>query len=603
MKRDRLNALRRSIACRISLLLLITVLTPTVIVQMHLAARYEENMEQYVQSYMVNAFEGTFNGVERCFDEIKAQANYLFSAPALVAARKHPFQGYDRILMEDHRQITLAFASCSRIFPDAQTDYTYLLEDGRIFGTWGTLPFPAQPGWLKDIQAGLPSIGGYTWFSFHDQEDQNGMRPLGPSLAVAKRLSQTPFACVMVSVSQAQFSEQFAPSEERAEHMALMLFNENGERMFASQEEMSPRLSDLVRQALKDSQRETRVFRDGSRYVMTRRLAANRWVLVHSLDDASYRLYGGELGGGWLMALMIAFFVCLTAVMLTVVFRTTNGVKRLDAAVRHFSNDQKPRLLPVNGVDEVATLTYHFNLMQERIQQLMSQAQEDEKEKVRLYYEAQIAEISPHFLYNTLNSIKWTAIFSKAQNVADLISDLGALLEKHTSRYGEILTMEETLDTLDHYMNLQYARFGERVRLEKHIPPEALPLMVPKFCIQPLVENSLLHGFEQQQRKGTVRVSIELMKGYMLLLVQDDGVGMTLDRMLEVERELSDASVRVKRRSIGLQNVHRRIRYLYGSAYGLAFCSMEGVGTTMRLRLPMVSRPEEEDEDVPGSHY
>ena len=601
MRWKRILKFRRSIACKISLLLLVTVLIPTIIVQMQLTARYEKNMEQYVQSYIVNAFEETFNSVERCFDEMKAQANVLFSASALKDTRQHAFNGYDRTLIEDHGKISLAFSELSRIFPGACTNYTYLLEDGRIFGTWGTLAFPADTQWLENLQKVVPSTAGYTWFDLNDSENENGMRPLGPAIAVAKQLCPSPFAAVIISLSHDAFRDLFIPLEDRAENMSLMLYDLNNQIMFQSNNGASQRMDELIGRAVSQSRSTTQVFRDGTRYVITRRLSANRWILVRTLDDPAWLLEG--IGGGWPTLLMVGFFVCLTAIMLTVVFRTTNGIKRLDAAVRHFSKEQTPALLQVNGTDEVATLTRHFNSMQQHIQQLMRQALEDEKEKSRLHYEAQSAEISPHFLYNTLNSIKWTAIFSGAGNVADLIGDLGVLLEKHTSRYGESMTIEETMDTLDHYMNLQYARFGARVRLEKDIPPEANHMLIPKFSIQPLVENALLHGFEQQQRKGTVKVSVQLKQSYMLLLVEDDGRGISPQRLLEVENELADRGDPVKRRSIGLQNVHRRVRYLYGPEYGLKICSQEGVGTTMCLRLPIISQPVKEGEDVPGSHH
>ena len=111
--------------------------------------------------YIVNAFEETFNSVERCFDEMKAQANFLFSASALKDTRQHAFNGYDRTLIEDHGKISLAFSELSRIFPGACTNYTYLLEDGRIFGTWGTLAFPADTQWLENLQKVVPSTAQY----------------------------------------------------------------------------------------------------------------------------------------------------------------------------------------------------------------------------------------------------------------------------------------------------------------------------------------------------------------------------------------------------------------------------------------------------------
>ena len=281
--------------------------------------------------------------------------------------------------------------------------------------------------------------------------------------------------------------------------------------------------------------------------------------------------------------------------MFAVIMRTTNGIKRLDSAMERFAHTQSLQVLPVKGNDEIAMLTTRFNEMQVHINDLLLTKQMAEKEKMRLHYEAQLAEINPHFLYNTLNSIKWTAIFSGSQNVADLIGSLGVLLEQQTSKNGEMQTLQETINILEHYMNLQYARFGERVHLQLDIPPEALSITIPKFCIQPLVENALLHGYEQQQKKGTIWISAVLQGDDILLFVKDDGAGMQASRILEVIDDMTNETLGIKKRSVGIKNIHKRIEYLYGMRYGIVFSTQLGVGTTFRIRLPQKWNIAKED--------
>lgn len=592
----RIRKWQGSIAVRISVLLIVVVLLPTALIQMYLTRRYEETMDSYVNTYLLNAFESTYSNYEKCFEDMRAQANYLLMSPALKGSIAHAYTGViDRDIVEDNGAIDLAFNSCKNIYAREATDYTFLIDDGRIFATWGTLRFPASTEWIERTMSSAKTRSGNTWFFLDGREEEGDLSALGAAFAVAKRVSASPFSAIVVSMPAAQMASLCAGVPDLGGNsMVLMLDAEN--ETILSVGEPDEALLDQVRAAAAGAQSgAARIVHRGTAYAIFRSFSANQWKLVQVFDDTAGSFGGGLLRNHLLSVVIALCLVALGSIMILVVFHMTNDIRALDGAVREFSADHRPHLLPERGNDEVAVLTRHFNAMQNNMISLLAQVQKDEKEKMRLHYEAQLSEMNPHFLYNTLNSIRWVAMFSNAQNVADLLESLGVLLKVHTSKVDELIPLEETVQILDHYMNLQYARFGEMIHLNKAIPQEALRCMVPKFCAQPLVENALIHAFEHQRRKGTVTVTARMEEERLLLTVKDDGAGMTAEQLEHLKRRLANPAAENETKSIGLRNIVWRIYYLFGKDYGMDIESEKDVGTTVILRLPIVLQEGEEE--------
>ena len=211
-------------------------------------------------------------------------------------------------------------------------------------------------------------------------------------------------------------------------------------------------------------------------------------------------------------------------------------------------------------------------------------SREKASEDLRLAeFRALQAQINPHFLYNTLSSIKWMAVFQGARGIESMVNSLGIILEASYSRVDEFVRLKEELEILGHYFTIQKIRYQDKISLETSCGDQGLlQCYVPRFILQPIVENAIFHGIAPKEEPGEIRLTIDRDSRGIVISVWDNGVGMDrdiLDRILK-ENEVG------KRGRIGVSNVHSRITLIYGAEYGVEIESRRKHFTAVRLHIP-----------------
>jgi two-component system LytT family sensor kinase len=189
------------------------------------------------------------------------------------------------------------------------------------------------------------------------------------------------------------------------------------------------------------------------------------------------------------------------------------------------------------------------------------------------------AQISPHFVYNSLNAIA-SFVRTDPERARDLLLEFADFTRYSFRRHGEFTTLAEELRSIDRYLLLERARFGDRLQVTLQVAPEVLPVSVPFLCVQPLVENAVRHGLEGRLGVGHVTIVAEDAGSEALISVEDDGAGIDPD---VVRRALSGSP---DGDSVGLGNVDERLRQVYGDDYGLVVETAEGAGTKVSMRVP-----------------
>jgi two-component system LytT family sensor kinase len=188
------------------------------------------------------------------------------------------------------------------------------------------------------------------------------------------------------------------------------------------------------------------------------------------------------------------------------------------------------------------------------------------------------AEISPHFVYNALTTIA-SFVRSDPDRARDLLLDFALYIRHNLARRGEYTTLAGEFRAVEAYLALARAVLGERLRVQVRIAPEVLPVAIPFLALQPLVENAVQHGVEGTEGGGSVQVSGEAQGEDCVIAVEDDGPGMTPDRARDVLAGRGGGS-------LGLVNVDRRLRAVFGAGYGLVIETAPGAGTRVVVRVP-----------------
>lgn len=252
---------------------------------------------------------------------------------------------------------------------------------------------------------------------------------------------------------------------------------------------------------------------------------------------------------------------------------------------------------------EIGQLGDAFNAMVDKINELLRLVYAEQKQKREAEMKILREQIKPHFLYNTLDSIQWMAKRYQAKDIVETVRALSNFFRICLSSGKEYITLREEMSLVRSYLDVQKFRYEDLFEYEPFCPEELLDCEVPRLIIQPLVENALYHGIkESDQERGNIRIRIEKEEpDILLVLVMDDGAGMSpkecgrLNKILRMEERPEEI------RAFGVRNVHDRIRFSYGEAYGLFYRPGTGGGTIAEIRLPLKGRRDgntEEKDDV-----
>jgi len=243
----------------------------------------------------------------------------------------------------------------------------------------------------------------------------------------------------------------------------------------------------------------------------------------------------------------------------------------------------------VRGEDEIAVLGRIYNNMIDRLQEMIARLREEQRRREEARFQALQAQINPHFLYNTLNSIKWMAMLSGAEHVSRMITKLGMLLQYAMKVEREVVTLEEELAHLEAYLDLQRIRFHDNVDVRVNVPEAFRSNVMIKFTLQPIVENAILHGKRMPLR---IDIGAEAAGDALEITVWNDGEAIPGDKIRELREQLSQNHARYS--GIGIFNVHERIRMHFGPGYGIRMDSRPEEGTFVTIRLPRRTPAEHE---------
>ena len=313
---------------------------------------------------------------------------------------------------------------------------------------------------------------------------------------------------------------------------------------------------------------------------------------------------------GYLM-LIIALFCALLILAGYVLLRNVVlPLRTFHAHMHSIHQGQRREMrkpLTLTGCRELHELGNEFNGMLEEILRLEEQL----VQTIRNLYEADIerqkaeiahlrSQINPHFLYNTLESIKGLACEHNAPEIADAASAMGKIF-RYSIKGASTVPLSQEMEIAQAYIQIQKMRFGSRLEAFFSIPEACRKLQVPKMLLQPLTENAVVHGLENRLEGGTVYISARQEGETLLISVMDDGKGIVPEQLAEVQRILTSPDPATQK--LGLANIHQRIRLSCGSEYGLSIESSPGKGTKITVRLPVqLEHPGEEEAYVQGSH-
>ena len=375
---------------------------------------------------------------------------------------------------------------------------------------------------------------------------------------------------IMNNVTEAALNYKYLDGLEGNEEQRIALIDRDGEIVTGTMSEESEN-SEMIRE-------NYRTEFSGYKFVVE----MERSEVLSDLNSIRFFL---------VLILLMAFAVAaICAVLITrVIYRP---LKELTRTMEEVSEGELEQRVEVTTTDEIGTLSKEFNQMLDRIEGLIEQLVQEEMLKKNAELEALQYQITPHFMYNTLNSIKYAALLKGENEIGGLIEDFTELLQASISKKGTFVTVSEEIHFVQNYMNLQNMRYEEKIRIDYRVSKEAAECFMPRLMMQPLVENAILHGLDLKNGNNRIVIGSEVREDILYLWVQDNGRGLSEE---QIENILKSGGKKTRGLSgIGVANVRERLELYYGAAGGISYQSGEN-GTRACIYLPAYKEREKYD--------
>lgn len=293
--------------------------------------------------------------------------------------------------------------------------------------------------------------------------------------------------------------------------------------------------------------------------------------------------------------ILILFIIELPVMLLVFYFRISLPMRNILTVMKNAEQGNLEVRVQMNNRTEFGLISIGFNTMLDKLTHFINKTYVTEKKQREAELDALKSQIDPHYLYNTLEAIRMSAIISESPEVADMISSLSMQLRYTVGRGKDIVRICDEMDNIKNYFSLLKIRYRDRVNLVIDIDEQIAQFCTLRLTLQPLVENAVIHGILKKDEGGTIWIHIEKFVDYFKIIVSDDGVGLGEEELGIIEHILLDDSTYAagldkgkKNNRIGLKNVHDRIKTYFGDSYGISIKERPNTGVSVEMKLPFL---------------
>ncbi|MGO4546059.1 sensor histidine kinase [Paenibacillus sp. 2TAB23] len=439
-----------------------------------------------------------------------------------------------------------------------------------------------------------------TWYLTMPKQGKYGK----PLLSYVKRFSglydQKLRGIIATDLSEDYLKRYFSPSDQLKDQK-LLLINEHGVVHYDStanewtgKEFPSAALISYIKSGDEGS---TSIAVEGQTYLATYLKMANHpWTIVsltplHELTGTIDEI------NRMLVIFLVVYLVCCISVVFYITAYYTQPIAHLVRLMRRLEADNLHYLLPWSSrKDEVGWLYRGVSSLVQRIEGLIKEAALSERNKKVLEFQVLSHQINPHFLYNTLESIRWKAENHGRSDISEMVSALGNLLRLSLNQGKEITTLRREIEQVKAYVLIEQARMGKAVRILYACEDASMDLPFLRLLLQPLIENAIQHSVRDDFDKGKIMITSRVEQEDIVIELADNGKGIPDSVLEELEKlEEPTAAFSQSRRGVGLRNVNDRLKLYFGEAYKLKIETAPGAGTKITLRHPILKDGQEPD--------
>jgi len=576
---------KRTIRTNLIIALLAVSLIPAIIINIFYYVRMNSFIENKVQAYYSEIVKQTSEQINNIYKQIEIAERQLINS----AITSGVLDSYDEMSAEERliavKQLEQSLQNIRRSFSIISN--MYLISDNNNLYTAGTITGKGillNKEWIKSIRAGkyegiiIPThISNYRNRLLGDENE----KVISFARSIIGIENNQRKGIVQLDLSYSEIKE-IVESLSLNDQSFMIITDQNNNVIYSSNEM-------YLGQKLVESKKEEiiqKLSADRARYVKSSPMVTNyivpelNWLITGVISTEDIDNEFEKLGN---ITWVITILIILLSVILTYLL-SREVLRPISRLVKNMKKVGEGRLdIKVSGSKnrDLQVLTDSFNTMVNKIDILMKNVREKEKEKLKAELKALQSQINSHFLYNTLNSIKWMALIAKQDSIANAIISLVKILEYSSKNLEKIVPISEEIDFTKNYVHIQQMRSGDHIKVEFDIDEELFEYMILKLTLQPIIENAFLHAFNDKD-EGKIIIKGSISDEYITFEIIDNGSGMEVKQL-------------DKMTCMGMENVNTRIQLNFGEKYGLKIYSEPGEGTHVKILLPIIKRGESLD--------
>lgn len=591
----------RRMSVKVFLTLLLALVIPFAAALWAVKAGMESMLREEISAKVVQNLQKSENTINQMFARMTNISSVFYWDQSLMGAFTDPDMNYYQRYMAFSRVIRgIAMQNLYEYQADdfdrttEELRITFIDREGRMYASWSMnyqdYSYLARQDFVQDS---LDTGGFIRWSMDALSYTPGGVDAQPDQIALARAImadnaGQEPVGVLLISVEQQQVvdileSYRYSPDDilfAASGDEGLLFAGGNGDRDFMGQ------VIDRFRG------------REGGNQVVE--LGGRRYLLTFYTVDRSGPINKGQLKIFCMTdyqhlddqitslvrqsnLLCMGFVALAVAIALAFSASLTRPMRLLSAHMAQYRVGDAPVMLESGRRDEIGDIYTAYYNMSGHISSLFQRLKAEQITKEKYYYESLRSRITPHFLFNTLNAIRWMAIIRGADNIRESIDALAGILKYSLEGDQEMVPLERELEVVSEYCLIQNMRFGDTRVLTVEAPEQARALRIIKFILQPAVENCFKHAFQGRPEGGRIWIRAQVEAGGLIIEVSDDGVGFSPQAI----QAFQDRASRVEEGHIGLRIVDERIRIAFGEGYGITL-SPPGPGAHVTYRLPVV---------------
>lgn len=431
----------------------------------------------------------------------------------------------------------------------------------------------------RDYKKNIYAEGGKTlWL---ESNYENGYISAGSQ--INHLLSMKPLGYIILNVSEESFSKVYSKMNAVKEG-EVFIVNKNLKIISAENDEtLIKRATNQNSQTLFETDNTLININNKQFKLSWTNVNNDEWFLVYGAPIISYRETLYNLKGSLSVLILIGMIIStLLSILITRQF--SRPIKKLNETMTQFGKGDLNVTYKVHSGDEIGTLGNSFNLMAENINELLEKVSSEKILKKEAELKSLRMQINPHFLYNTLETVNWMARVKGIPEVGDIVKSLAEMM-RYSIDGSEFSDLESELNNISNYLEIQKKRYGKSLIVKHLISEELLNVKTPKLILQPIIENALVHGFEETEQEQLLIIEARKVDSYLLVNIIDNGCGMSEEKLQEVRKKIQDTSSNDSEQHIGLQNVNLRLKRYYEELEGLKVHSKLGQGTKIEFKI------------------